>query len=221
MGQHWVIFPDTMLTCWHDYISAMCALWWQSCKLCTGYLGSCFTDRSSFTACSWGISPKFGTLLCFFSRDSNLTTSVVRLCVGGCLRTSVPHQNPLILNKSSLISHSSVAHQSLISRLLISCSSVAQIATFKRFLLVLVIPTMTVWLYCGYWNGEFVKCGSFCGIWIIPNTPYLHRVFLYIACMQKASRENYMKEPIEVKLQLNTVQSFCKNMFVLLVSLVK
>ena len=51
-----------------------------------------------------------------FSRESDLTTSVVRLCVGAYIRD----QNPLIINKSSLISRSSVAHQ-----LLISCSSVA------------------------------------------------------------------------------------------------
>ena len=78
-----------------------------------------------------------GGMITVFSRDSDLTTSVVRPSV----RTSVRHQNPLIINKLSLISCSSVVHQSLISR-----SSVAHqllivmnvtIATFKRFLLVI------------------------------------------------------------------------------------
>ena len=59
-----------------------------------------------------------------FSRDSDLTTSIVRLCVR--------LQNPLIINKSSLISCSSVAHQSLISCLLISHSSVAHQSLISR-----------------------------------------------------------------------------------------
>ena len=44
-----------------------------------------------------GLSTEASSL---FSRDSDLTTSVVRLCV----RTYVRHQNPLIINKSLLIS---------------------------------------------------------------------------------------------------------------------
>ena len=61
---------------------------------------------------------------CFFSRNSDLRTSIVRAYVRTLISgSSVAHQ--------SLISCSPVAHQSLTSR-----SSVAQIATFKRFLLV-------------------------------------------------------------------------------------
>ena len=62
-----------------------------------------------------------------FSRDSDLTTSFVRPSVRTYVRTSVRHQNPLIINKSS-----SVAHQSLISRLLISRSSVVHQSFISR-----------------------------------------------------------------------------------------
>ena len=55
------------------------------------------------------------TIQKLFSRDSDLTTSVVRQYV----RTYVRHQTPLIINKSPLISCSSVVHQ-----MFISCSSV-------------------------------------------------------------------------------------------------
>ena len=100
----------------------------------------------------------------FFSRDSDLTTSVVH--------TFVRHQNPLIINKLSLISCSSVAHQSLAHQSFISCSSVAHqlliscssvthqslisrssvawIATFKRFSLV-CIPNISTY-----------SCSHFC-----------------------------------------------------------
>ena len=77
---------------------------WISKKFACVRFPSC-THSHSYTKI--GLFPLRLSLNYFFSRDSDLTTSVV--CLSVC--TYMRHQNPLIINKSSFISRQSVIHQ--------------------------------------------------------------------------------------------------------------